>query len=342
MLFLLNGWLKTTLPIPTTLDPQQVMTNRSAQLALVNMAVSVFSVRRFKRMVWHAWFGRLAFIQAMVHASWQLQQLSFLTVHLSGLVMFSALVILIMGSHPLVRALSYRLFRVTHLVAFLLLVLMGCLHDRLFLVFYGAVGLFWLTDQWGRSFRTEQVRLEALPGNIVRILKGKHTRALYDGLPEKKVVARLSKPLGYRSVEFGDFETVVLVAEGVGITPWILLFQCLQEKQHNVKTLCLLWSIHTIETWYAFERELEAWNTMPLDLSIQVYITGPENERIPHPLPSVQFHYGIQPNYNDAFLALDSNRLTVLGICAHTSTMVTTNNIALTYGWSIRKERFEL
>ncbi|KAI8371130.1 hypothetical protein BD560DRAFT_434715 [Blakeslea trispora] len=415
-LFILNGWIKTGLPIHSLHeDPMQVMAHRSAQLALANMAISVGLSAKLswlhQTMAWHAWFGRLACFQVMTHVTWQLQQLYDRSMvinvrHLSGLSMVSALCLLLFGSHPLVRALSYRLFRVTHLVAFFMLILLGCLHDVSFVLFYAAVTLFWVTDQLNRSFRTESVSVEPLAGDIVRIrcqvpytydavfpgqfafvsfdsswwrawfhshpfsiarhstgdeqasfvfyakVKGKDTRALYDTPPDQKMMARLSKPLGYPFVTFlgdafGDYETVVLVAEGVGITPWLLLFQYMQEKQHAVKTrqIHLVWSIHTIDTFYAFESEFhEFLETIQLDLSIQLYITGPCDPEEQDTIPdfNIEFKHGIRPNYPQLFDTIDNNTATVLGVCAHPSTMVTTNNAALLYGWSVRKERFEL
>lgn len=61
---------------------------------------------------------------------------------------------------------------------------------------------------------------------------------------------RLSPPMGQPGIDlagrtYGDFDVVVLVAEGIGITPWIAVLQDLVQRQHEIKTkrLFCLWSI---------------------------------------------------------------------------------------------------
>jgi predicted ferric reductase len=84
---------------------------------------------------------------------------------------------------------------------------------------------------------------------------GNRTRPLYDIAQSrtKIIEARISKPLGRPYVtssgaEFGDFESVILVAEGMGITPWLSVLQYIKQKQHAIKTksASLIWSIHSI------------------------------------------------------------------------------------------------
>ncbi|KAI8091442.1 uncharacterized protein B0P05DRAFT_527538 [Gilbertella persicaria] len=426
------------LPNPMPEDNLQVMANRTAQLAMVNTACSVllsakrsfiqqhfFSLGQTIR--WHVWFGRIAFIQVLYHGTWQLQfnyEQQLLNVrYVSGTCMLAAFCVLTLGSHPLIRTLSYKLFRVTHLLGFFVLICFGCLHHGLFYVFYAAVVLFWITDQLDRSYKTEVCHVEAMPGDIVRIscdvpyshssltpgqfayvsffstswwkawfyshpfsiaridydikdeqdastlipkqtyyvfyikANGSQTRRLYDlgqSSADTTIKARISKPLGRpfltsSGTEFGDFETIVLVAEGVGITPWICLLGYIQEKQHAIKTqtVHLIWSIHVIDTFYAFEKELEAFsNTIQLDLQIQIYITGlsdpEENYSIPHNLTSIKFKASFRPNYPQLFHDIQGHSTVALGVCAHESTMTTTHNLAVRYDWPMRKERFEL
>lgn len=429
-------------------DPLQQFANVSAQLAIINVAFSVllsakrsliqqyvFSVETTLR--WHAWFGRIAIVQAAYHASYQLQYnytiqdqhlLDTLTTNIryvTGTSMLAALCLLIVGSHPLIRLLSYRVFRITHFFAFAVLIVFGCLHHWAFYVFYVVVLLFWLVDQLDRSYQTETSVLEALPGDIVRLqcrapyldhgfvpgqfvflafenrswfktalyshpfsisrvdnendddgdedgtskftfyikATGARTKWLYDATKMLKV--DISKPLGRSDSEFGDFERVVLVADGMGITPWISVLQYIEQKHHTIKTksIDLIWSIHSIgkkemamtfsvlcfdlslfviDTFYAFEKEFSDSITQ-LEINIEIYITGlsdPEEDySIPNHLTFIKFK-AQKPNYYQ--LLKNNGNTTVLGVCAHEETVVKTNNIAVDLSWFIRKERFEL
>lgn len=184
-------------PVETVIDDRnmylQMLANRSAQLALTNVAMSVllsaklsiiqrhfFSVQH--TLEWHARFGQLGLYQVLYHATYQLQfnytrqsgdliATFFLNVrYVTGTLLLSAMIGLVMGSHPTVRTfLSYRLFRWTHLLSFMTLILFGCLHHWAFYVFYATVLVFWVTDQLDRSFETKSCTVETLPGNIVKL-----------------------------------------------------------------------------------------------------------------------------------------------------------------------------
>ncbi|CEP08273.1 hypothetical protein [Parasitella parasitica] len=437
----------------------QLQSNRAAQLAVTNIAFSVllsaklsliqrhfFEINQTIR--WHAWFGRIAFCQVLYHASYQIQRnynkqdhsvLATFTSnvqHTTGALMLSAMFLLLFGSHSLVRLVSYRLFRISHLAAFAVLILCGCFHHWSFYVFYVTVLLFWVMDQLDRSYRTDMLVAEALPGDIVKVkcnipypmgaglipgqfafispspssfaatiyahpfsicrvdgndtskeheqdeamtdmpideslmrpmegqyftfyvrATGNRTKPLYDLAQSgiKTIKARISKPLGRPFVtssgaEFGDFESVMLVAEGMGITPWISVLQYIEQKQHAIKTksVNLIWSIHSIDTFYAFEQEFKHFSdSVQLNLNIKIFITGlcdpEENYSIPNNLTCIKFKASCRPNYNDLFQDFDQeDNATVVGVCAHENTIVKLNNLCLKYSWAIRKERFEL
>jgi predicted ferric reductase len=79
---------------------------------------------------------------------------------------------------------------------------------------------------------------------------GRETKALYH---IETMKARISRPLGRPYItnagsEFGDYERIVLIVEGMGITPWISVLHYIREKQHAIKTrsVDLIWSIHSI------------------------------------------------------------------------------------------------
>ncbi|GAN11110.1 FAD binding protein [Mucor ambiguus] len=435
---------------------KQSLSHRAAQLAVTNIAFSVLLsaklsiIQRYffeinETIRWHAWFGRIGFFQVLYHASYQIQTnytnqsrsivaaLTSNVRHTTGAFMLSAMFLLLFGSHSLVRLISYRLFRITHLVGLVVLIGSGCFHHWSFYVFYVIVLLFWVMDQIDRSYRTDMLMAEALPGDIVKIkcnipyfmnaglipgqfafvsltpstfaaavyahpfsicrvdsndtLKeeeeegalsedeaparpldgqyftfyikatGNRTKPLYDIAQSgsKAIKARISKPLGRPYVtsagaEYGDFDSVILVAEGMGITPWISVLQYIEQKQHAIKTksVNLIWSIHSIDTFYAFEEELQQFSdSLQLDLSIRIYITGlsdpEESYSIPNNLAYIKFKASGRPNYTALMQELDQqDNTTVVGVCAHESTIVKVNNLCLSYSWAIRKERFEL
>ncbi|CEJ02633.1 hypothetical protein RMCBS344292_16633 [Rhizopus microsporus] len=316
--------------------------NRAAQLAVANTAAAVALsaklsiIQRYfygveKTLSWHPWFGRIALVETLYHGAYQFQLnyarqnydlIRTLTTnirYMTGASLISAMIILVIGSHPLVRHISYRLFRLTHISSFLVLILLGCLHHWVFYVFYAAVLGFWIIDQVDRSFETEVCSLQAMPGNIVKIqatvpytilspipgqfafvsfssswihawihshpfsicridtvdgkdqddesegmvhqaltfyikVSGKQTLSLYQkAVNQEKVKMRISRPLGrpYLTIagsEFGDFKTIVLIADGVGLAPWISVLQYVSDRKETIKTrsVYLIWSIHAI------------------------------------------------------------------------------------------------
>ncbi|KAI9267197.1 hypothetical protein EDC94DRAFT_602592 [Helicostylum pulchrum] len=418
----------------------QTLANRSAQLAITNIAVSValsaklsviqrwfFSIDT--TLQWHKWFGRLGFLQVMYHATYQLQfnyarqggyvfaTLTTNVRHVTGTCMMSAMVVLILGSHPVVRLLSYRLFRWTHLSAFFVLVLFGCLHHWSFYLFYGAVLVFWVTDQVDRSFVAEACTVESLPGEIVKLtckapyqsgllipgqfafisfgstswikawfhshpfsicrmdsevtdtdesaligksasftfyIKsiGNETRVLYQlGQQNKTMQARISRPMGRPYItnagtEFGDYDTIVLVAEGMGITPWISVLHYIKEREHAIhtKSVYFIWTVRSIDTFYAFEKEFERYQFTDINVHVQLFITGVSDPEENYSIPSyIQLDIENRPDYEAMLLKVQQkNKETVLGICTHEETMVRVNNIGLLYSWAMKKERFEL
>ena len=85
---------------------------------------------------------------------------------------------------------------------------------------------------------------------------GRHTASLYQIAESGDISClrhmRISRPLGKSTIDmagrnYGDFEVVVLVAEGIGITPWISVLQQLGRREHHVQTkhIVLIWSIRS-------------------------------------------------------------------------------------------------
>jgi predicted ferric reductase len=195
LLIALNGAFLTSQATISKDDAQlyvQELANRCAQLAIVNSALAVTLsaklsiVQRYfyslpTTIQWHQWMGRLAFLEALFHGTFQLQRNYrrqdgdiFMTLttnvrYVTGTCMLLGMMVLVFGSHPIVRQVSYRFFRISHMASFAVLILMGVLHHWCFSLFYAAVLMFWVLDQVDRFYATEVVSLEALPGQIVRL-----------------------------------------------------------------------------------------------------------------------------------------------------------------------------
>lgn len=163
----------------------------------------------------------------------------------------------------------------------------------------------------------------------------------------REIDARISRPLGRPYItnagsEFGDYESVVLIAEGVGITPWISVLNYIEEKHHAIKTksVDLIWSIHTIDTFYAFEQEFEKLSP-EMEIRIQVFVTGSGMEAVES--DNVQFTFMQRPVYEQVLLHIQQERKDIImGVCAHEETAIKATNIGLFYSWDIKTERFNL
>lgn len=166
----------------------QEYANRFAQLAVVNMAVAIaLSVRHIStfpnNLQWHLWFASMGGMCALYHACFQLSRNYSRHGHIletlfsnvrytTGTMMATALISLMFGSHPLVRHASYRLFRISHLAAFAVLVAVGYLHHWAFGLIYVAAAFMWLRDQYWQYVHTAPARVvgfKALPGNIIKL-----------------------------------------------------------------------------------------------------------------------------------------------------------------------------
>ncbi|KAF7727903.1 hypothetical protein EC973_006902 [Apophysomyces ossiformis] len=343
---------------------QQEMANRTGQLALANFAVAVALSARYSVLLrpfgvdqtrrWHMWFARIGCCCTLYHTCYQFARnyprqnydlwLAFSSNirYTTGFYMILATVFLFAGAHPLVRTLSYRFFRYSHLLAFGVIVLVGFLHHWTFAIFYLATFGIWLVDQFQQfgfgSRQAQLISMDVLSGNVLKLQvqpsydykaiipgqfillslqksriaswfdthpfsiarvdaglaakttdeivspvnpfatttrpysayletdSGQATLTLYIKAIGKRTIAWyrmarsvenvssipvfISKPLGTPFLDaagrgYGDFEQVVLVAEGIGITPWISLLQYLEQQQHHIRTkeLVFIWTI---------------------------------------------------------------------------------------------------
>ncbi|ORZ03686.1 hypothetical protein BCR43DRAFT_483786 [Syncephalastrum racemosum] len=453
----------------------QEYANRSAQLAVVNFSAAVFlSVRHAPilagfgfdmTVAWHAYLGQLGALFALYHACFQflrnyprqdydaLRTLTSSVHYTTGFMMVVSALVLVLGAHPLVRSLSYRFFRISHLAAFLVLAAVGALHHWAFIVFYAGVGGVWLVDQWLYMRHAKAVAplaLDILPSKIVRLqvqplhtalfatvtpgqfvflswsssafasrlnphpfsisrvdyVKNKtvstdelaahdpeeashpgtagharltfyirasgretaflHNRAamLARNMDEKiqGPMLRLSPPMGRPCVDiagrtYGDFDVVVLVAEGIGITPWIAVLQDLVQRQHETRTkrFFCLWSIRKKDILHAFRDEFKQAAALSRDmrLHIQVFLTrqeqqGPEAGQL---LDGIfQVRKG-RPDYHKLLARIRSQCADgrhVLGVCAHRDTTRVCGNIVRSSAfsnqrayWAFRSEQFE-
>ncbi|KAG0182879.1 hypothetical protein DFQ29_001578 [Apophysomyces sp. BC1021] len=455
---------------------QQEMANRTGQLALVNFAVAVALSARYsillrpfgvdKTRIWHMWFARVGSCCTLFHACYQFVRnyarqehdlwltLTSNTRYFTGFCMMAATVVLFAGAHPLVRMLSYRLFRYLHITAFGVMVLVSFLHHWTFALFYVAVVGVWFVDQLQQyGVGTRQARLvamEVLSGKVLKLqvqpsyshkntltpgqfvflsLKssrlsswlhahpfsvarldactdiktaednetdqvnpfatanrsyspyleadsrqavltfyiksiGKHTTAWHKLAQTADVSTDIpiviSKPLGRPLLDaagrgYGDFEQVVLVAEGIGITPWISVLQYMEQQQYHVRTkeLVLIWSIRDTEMLHAFADELSRLTkSIHLQYQIDIYLTRLSGIEEGH--PSIR-HSHIQCGRPDYASLLEDVRSrcsqidVALGMCAHEETIRTCGNIArsakYSHGysqWVIHNEQFQI
>lgn len=180
LLLLLSSHTATSIP------------TRAGQLALVNMSMAVaLSARVYtlwrgygieQTLKYHRWFAWIGASQTLYHATfyfnkmYRKQKLLYKLMndvrYPSGLVLVTSVTILILGSHPLIRATAYRLFRLTHLISFTAIVAAGMFHHWIFIIFYTVVAFVWMWDQWQlwkSSSPARVVAIEALPGNICKL-----------------------------------------------------------------------------------------------------------------------------------------------------------------------------
>ncbi|KAI8989549.1 hypothetical protein BDB01DRAFT_848710 [Pilobolus umbonatus] len=435
-------------PVSTMDIKSKEIANRHAQLSVVNMALAVclstklsFIQKMFidisDTLQWHKWLSVVAIGEMLYHATYQIHY-NYLKKHSLYLAFFSsnryttgtwmmiAMLCLVFGSHPVIRTLSYRLFHISHLMSFFVLVGMGFLHHWTLYIFYIMVVLFWLVDQFDRSYLTKVHQLQQLPGDIIKLevlipytpptfvpgqfvfisfssswflslfnahpfsickveqvtkndtedednrmsldeaspslpsselyaytfyirARGKQTKKIYEYTQNEKCRLRISKPLGRKylnnKAEYGDFKTIIMIADGTGITPWISVLDYLQNKEHLVKTkhVHLIWCIHSLDTYIAFEEELKMFcRSIKMDMEIDVYVTGTTDDEMISHLPSqIKFSF-FKPNFSQLLSSLQEQYGddSALSICAHEGTVVECNNIGLKYSWIIKKERF--
>lgn len=198
---------------------------------------------------------------------------------------------------------------------------------------------------------------------------GKHTLSLQQkAVDQEKIKLRISRPLGRPHLdlsgsEYGDFETIVLIADGVGITPWISVLQYTHEKEHIIKTqyVHLIWSIHTIgkpkyftvlcgsylfslDTYHAFEKDLIEFtsNLQQIKMDVHIFVTGntsdPEESRNGSTPFTLKYN---RPNYPSLLNDIPNDDVAV-GVCTHDITSIQIHNLALARSWAIHTERFQL
>ncbi|KAI8086776.1 uncharacterized protein BX664DRAFT_360269 [Halteromyces radiatus] len=471
-------------PIYSSDDPStqyQQISNGTAQLALVDFTLAIaLSVRTSvvwraiglfngpATLPWHRWFARCGVVCIAYHGTFQWTKhyyrhywiqsidnnnnnitLADLLVwspqYVSGLLMAFCLVILFLGSHPLVRTKWYRVFRLSHVSAFIGLVLLGGWHHWAFAVFYAAVVFFWLMDvvyRWRTTCLSTVLSLEPVVDGVVKLQvsvlppnnnrsswqqrklllpgqyvfcsfygsiwkdllwphpfsisrvdyledkminhaevftfyiksNGKQTTQLYDAARNqtKWPSVRISTPLGdplYYSDErdiYEGYPVVVLIAEGIGITPWISVLQALAtatttDNNNNMMTkhIYMIWTVRDVEMFNQLKKDMEAMMTtiettfitsddrgkesIRLYLHWDIYVTRPkttrqqddneDDEGFSSTLPStstLQLHHG-RPHYPTVLDTIRTHHIdqdVALGICAHEDSIQICGNLA--------------
>lgn len=201
---------------------------------------------------------------------------------------------------------------------------------------------------------------------------GKQTKQLFEvaSVEEKWPVVRLGTPLGSKPAHchwtdfYGHYPVVVLVAEGIGITPWMAVLQSLaigssdnNNDYHHLTTTTqhvhLVWTVRDVAMVQALQQDIQAMMASSkhrngqLELNYHIYVTGTEayqpqideNNSIPPSSsstdqPSQQRHFHQHQGRPDYPALLESIRLkhdgidVALGLCAHEKSVQVCGNSA--------------
>lgn len=119
-----------------------------------------------------------------------------------------------------------------------------------------------------------------------------------------------------------DFETVVLICSGAGITPWIAVMQALvaSANENRTRHIHVIWSIHDIATYESFNPKLHSLLKQSLiTFHINVYITGSQTTLPTTFNESIRFHSG-RPKVTQLMMDLKRSYPDIdvgVGVCAY-------------------------
>ncbi|KAI8067126.1 hypothetical protein BC940DRAFT_301360 [Gongronella butleri] len=359
--------------------------------------------------------------------------------YFTGCVLAFAVFAAWLSAHPLVRAVSYTLFRIVHVGAMVLIVAAAAFHHKVMLIFYSAVFLIWCVDlviRW-RSTKVNVVALEPVAPNVVHMavalpvplqitpgafvycgfhanpvknlmfshpfsisrvvprendatrqtmsfyikVNGRHTARLYEMAKDNKSapIVRVGRVLGTNAFAppFDAFSVIVLVAHGIGITPWLAALQASRRKHANQlqQRVYVIWSLRDRAAVHAMVQDAD------LDAHWQVYVTNrrPDDDEngendddkamdldqmyleadkardddghgTLETLDAIQYHAG-RPLYTKLLHTIRErhpNDNVFLGLCANQAAIAQCGNLARSTAfsnenayWAVHAERFE-
>ncbi|ORX61340.1 hypothetical protein DM01DRAFT_1120621 [Hesseltinella vesiculosa] len=185
-------------------------------------------------------------------------------------------------------------------------------------------------------------------------VSGKRTQQLYDMVSKNSKDAwpsvRLGTPLGQPLAmwdRFESFPVIVLVAEGIGITPWLSVVQAMSQQQQPT-CVYVIWTVRDSSSVRAMVQDTDLQHAQWRVHITSDYASIPS--RSPDQLDAIDYHHG-RPLYTKLLndIRLKHPKVNVLlGLCAHDDTIATCGNLARSSKfshphafWKVKTERFE-
>ncbi|KAI9284379.1 ferric reductase NAD binding domain-containing protein [Umbelopsis sp. AD052] len=189
---------------------------------------------------------------------------------------------------------------------------------------------------------------------------GNMTKRLFSSSQVKgeQVQLKVDGPFGANSLYFQDYETVVLISAGVGVTPSLTILKDLVEKRSKgyatvrTKTIHFVWSIREIEHAEAFVsilkacRDIAAVSIQPLDVKFEIYLSASHDngsEIFKDLGNSLTLHNKraiVNEVMTDIAMQHTVERVAVQ-TCGPADFMREVENISSANGWSVRAETFQ-
>ncbi|CAO3687787.1 unnamed protein product [Umbelopsis ramanniana] len=174
----------------------------------------------------------------------------------------------------------------------------------------------------------------------------------------EQIQLKVDGPFGANSLYFQDYETVVFISAGVGVTPSLSILKDLVEKRSKgyatvrTKTIHFVWSIREIEHAEPFVsilktcRDLAAVSIQPLDVKFEIYLSAAQDhssEVFKDLGDSLTLHNKraiVSEVMTDIAMQHTVERVAVQ-TCGPADFMRDVENISIANGWSVRAETFQ-
>ncbi|KAI8340222.1 hypothetical protein BC941DRAFT_419782 [Chlamydoabsidia padenii] len=205
----------------------------------------------------------------------------------------------------------------------------------------------WKDIWWSHPFSISRIDSSTQMLTFYIKVKGNWTLELYEMVGNKEAwpTVRLGNPLG-EPWTYHDYPVMVLIAEGIGITPWLGVLQA-ATSQH----IYVIWTVRKTDM---IEPLINNW-TRPVDW--QIYVTGYHLESQIESLdipssssPSSTYYHQGRPHYPSLMESIrtrHSDQDVALGLCVHDDSVCANLARSKKFShsqavWHIRSERFDL